>query len=287
MSHGSSMKQFRCPNGLRVWGSPRSGREISFIFQEIFEDRCYERHGVAIGDGDVVLDIGANVGMFALSLMERFDDLKIVCLEPAALTRDCLERNVAESRWRDHHQVTVLADAVGSENAEAMITYFPNVPGNSTLFPAEKRLEWKRMLEDMSPLQAQRIHKGLALLPRWLVALVVKPLLRTAVTQPCKVRTVSDVIAQLDLARVDLLKIDIEGAEMEALHGIAEPDWQRIRQLAMEVSPGRKGSLDKLIEQLRARGFEKVTTESFTGDSVISVDDPTPCMLYALRQTRG
>lgn len=281
------MKQFHCPNGLRVWSAPRSGGEVKFIFREIFEDRCYERHGVTIGDGDVVLDIGANVGVFALSLMERFDSLNIVCLEPAPLTRACLERNIAESRWRDRHQVTILADAAGAANAEAMITYFPNLPGNSTLFPTDKRQEWDRMLEGMSPLQAQRIHKGLALLPRWLVRLIVKPLLASAVAQPCRVRTVSDIIAHLDLTRVDLLKIDIEGAEMDALQGIAEADWRRIRQLAMEVSPGRKGSVGKLMEQLRGRGFANVTAESFMGDGVIAVDDPTPCMLYAVRPTRG
>ena len=280
------MKQFRYPNGLRVWSAPRTSGEINVIFREIFEGRCYERYGVTIGDGNVVLDIGANIGLFALSLMERFHGLKIVCLEPAPLTRACLERNVAESPWRDHHQITILSDAVGAENAEAMITYFPRMPGNSTLCLAEKRQEWDRIVEDIGPTQLQRIHKGLALLPRWLIRLILKPLLKNAVTLPCKVRTVSDIIAQLDLARIDLLKIDIEGAEMDALRGIAEPDWRRIRQLAMEVSPGRKGSLDELIERLRARGFAKVTAESFTG-GVVTLDDPMPCMLYALRQTRG
>ena len=118
------VKQFRCPGGLRVWSAPRSGSEIKFIFREIFEDWWYERHGVTIRDGDVALDIGANVGLFALSLMERFDGLSIVCLEPVPLTRACLERNIAESRWRGRHQVTILADAAGSANADAMITYF-------------------------------------------------------------------------------------------------------------------------------------------------------------------
>ena len=122
------MKQFRCPNGLRVWGAPGTGVEINLIFREIFEDRCYERLGITICDGDVVLDIGANIGLFALSLMERFYGLKIVCVEPAPITRACLERNVAGSPRRDRHQITILSDAIGAENAEAMITYFPACP---------------------------------------------------------------------------------------------------------------------------------------------------------------
>jgi FkbM family methyltransferase len=279
------MKQFRCPNGLRVWSVPQTGAEVNFIFREIFEDRCYERHGIVIGDGQVVLDVGANIGLFALSLMQRFYGLNIVCLEPLPLTRACLERNLAESQWRDRHQTTILPEAVGSENTEAMITYFPRMPGNSTLCPAEKRQELERMVEDINPAQLRRFHKGLALLPRWLLRLMAKPLLKNAVTQPCKVRTISDIIGQLDLARIDLLKIDVEGAEMDALRGIAEPDWQRIQQLAIEVSHRHKGSLNKLIQKLRAQGFTKVTAESFTGGAV-TLDDPMDCMLYAVRQDR-
>ena len=280
------MEQFRCPNGLRVWSAPRTGREIKFIFREIFEDRCYEQQGVSIGDGDVILDIGANVGLFALSLMERFRDLKIFCLEPAPITRGCLTRNLAESPRRDLHQVKVLSDAVGADNADAMITYFSRAPGNSTLFPAEKHLDWDRIIEDIGPAQVRRIHKGLGLLPRWLIRLItealMKPLLRDVVVQPCKVRPLSDVMAQLDLTRIDLLKIDVEGAEIDVLRGIAAPAWRRIRQLAMEVSPGHKGSLSELIGQLHARGFRKVAAEGFAGGACM-LDDPMPCMLYAVR----
>jgi FkbM family methyltransferase len=283
MSHRLPMKRFRCPNGLRIWSAPRTAGEINFIFREIFEDRCYERHGVAIGDGDVILDLGANVGLFALSAMERFHDLKVVCVEPAPLTWACLERNVAESKWRERHQVTVLPDAIGADNGEAVITYFVSAPGNSTLFPADKRQEWDRIVEGISPTQLKKIHTGLALLPRAFIRLIAKPVRSNVVTHPCKVRTVSDIIAQLGLVRIDLLKIDIEGAELDALRGIADSDWRRIRQIAMEVSPVHASSLDKLIEQLRARGFAKVRTESFTG-GVVARDDPMPCMLYALRQ---
>ncbi len=132
------MKQFRCPNGVRVWNAPQSGGETRFIFKEIFERRCYEQHGVAIADGDVILDIGANVGLFALSVMERFRGVKMVCVEPVPNTRACLERNVTESPWRNHHEIAIVASAIGSTTSKTTITYFPRVPGNSTLHLSEK-----------------------------------------------------------------------------------------------------------------------------------------------------
>jgi len=65
-----------------------------------------------------------------------------------------------------------------------MITYFPRMPGNSTPCPAEKRQEL-----EINPVQLQKIHKGIVVLPRWLICLVAKPLLKNAVAQPCKIRT--------------------------------------------------------------------------------------------------
>lgn len=136
------MKQFRCPNRVRVWNAPQSGGETRFIFKEIFERRCYEQHGVAIADGDVILDIGANVELFALSVMERFRGVKMLCVEPVPNTRACLERNVTESPWRNHHEIAIVASAIGSTTSKTTITYFPRAPGNSTLHLSEKRQEW-------------------------------------------------------------------------------------------------------------------------------------------------
>ena len=48
------------PNGWRVsHGSPA---EASFIYQEIFEERCYVQHGIRVHDGSICVDVGANVG---------------------------------------------------------------------------------------------------------------------------------------------------------------------------------------------------------------------------------
>lgn len=39
------------------------------FFQEIFVRRSYLQHGLTVDDGAVVLDVGANVGLFALQCL--------------------------------------------------------------------------------------------------------------------------------------------------------------------------------------------------------------------------
>jgi tRNA G37 N-methylase Trm5 len=113
------MKQFRLPHGRRVWNAPASGRETRFVYREIFERHCYEKHGVAVSHGDVIFDVGANIGLFALSLMEHLRDLRIYCFEPVPSTYACLKRNLAESRWRTSHEVTALEVGLGAADGRS------------------------------------------------------------------------------------------------------------------------------------------------------------------------
>ncbi|MFC7556536.1 hypothetical protein ACFQU7_36385, partial [Pseudoroseomonas wenyumeiae] len=71
----------RLPNGLRV--AELNGNETSFLFREIFEDRCYLRHGLTLRPGDVVFDVGANIGLFSLFAAEETDRARIHAFEPA------------------------------------------------------------------------------------------------------------------------------------------------------------------------------------------------------------
>ena len=40
--------------------------DVGFLHREIVHDRCYLKHGVVLSPGDVVLDVGANIGMVGL-----------------------------------------------------------------------------------------------------------------------------------------------------------------------------------------------------------------------------
>ena len=50
----------KLPNGWQV--SNKAEMEGLFIYNEIFQDDCYGKHGIRIADGDTVVDVGANVG---------------------------------------------------------------------------------------------------------------------------------------------------------------------------------------------------------------------------------
>jgi FkbM family methyltransferase len=282
------MKPFRCPNGLVVWNSPESGHETRFIYDEIFERRCYERHDVHVRDGDVILDVGANIGLFTLSLMERHRGLRIVCMEPVPNTRACLIRNVNESPWRVHHEVAIVPDAMGATRGTATISYYRRAPGNSTMHPREKRREWEAISDRITARDIWSRNKLLALmlLPiypwrRRLFTRWVAPVLDDVDSVTCEVRTVSEIIREHGISRLDLLKIDVEGAELDVLEGIEEQHWPRIRQVAMEIAPSHQDVVTGLASRMRARGFANVAFESIRGGTVL--DDGAPCTLYAVR----
>ncbi len=57
-------------------------------------------------------------------------------------------------------------------------------------------------------------------------------------TQRCAMTTVSALMAEHNLERIDLLKIDVEGAELDVLRGIRPEDWPRIHQASAALCAG-------------------------------------------------
>src|SRR4028118_1546381 len=75
----------------------------------------------------------------------------------------------------------------------------------------------------------------------------------------CRLTTISAVIREHGLERIDLLKLDAERSELDALAGIAEEDWPKIRQMVIEVHDER--IRDRVLEVLAARGYETVVEQ--------------------------
>jgi hypothetical protein len=73
-----------------------NGLEMQFLQEEILDDLCYLKPGViALGRGDVVVDVGANVGVFSHQVCQ------IVGCEGAVLSIEALPPTFAvlEHNW--------------------------------------------------------------------------------------------------------------------------------------------------------------------------------------------
>jgi hypothetical protein len=73
----------------------------------------------------------------------------------------------------------------------------------------------------------------------------------------CELTTVSTFLQEEGVERVDLLKIDVERAELDVLAGIDDSDWPRIRQVVVEVhdEEGRAARIERMLAQ---HGFRVV-----------------------------
>ncbi|MBC9726551.1 FkbM family methyltransferase [Streptomyces sp. TRM68367] len=245
---------------LRVAGLNRS--ETEFLYREIFTENAYVRHGITLPPGAVVVDAGANIGMFTLYVALHSPGARVIAVEPMAELADAVAVN-AELYGAD---VTVLRCGLGRAEAAAEFTYYPN---NSVMSGGLADAE-----EDLAVLRGYLLTGDGAEPGAQLDRLAADRM--TAQRRHLPVTTLTKVAAEHELTRIDLLKIDVEKAEAEVLEGIGDTLWPRIDQIVMEVHDVN-GRLAAILATLRAKGFT-VTHEQ---DARLAL---TPChSVYAYR----
>ena len=72
------------------WGELDSN-SIQMISNEIFDKNIYEKY-VKVKEGDVVMDVGSNVGAFTVSILNK-NPLKVYCIEPSNTLMGVIKQN--------------------------------------------------------------------------------------------------------------------------------------------------------------------------------------------------
>lgn len=247
------MKQTTLPNGLEVFHLDAADTDL--MYREIFVDHLYER--VAIGDGDVIFDVGANIGFFMLLMNQLHEKATVYAFEPIPQIFNVLTANAKKHNHLDLHLYNQgVAEKVGRDT----FAYFPRTATSSSRFPeiiqdAHGRRASRRYIADEIRCKCGRWSIFVPHFLRLLLAEPIRLFYQRKVSVECELTTVSEVIRQHDVEAIDLLKVDAEGSEPNILRGIDEEHWPRVRQLIVEIHRGKQ-ELEEITELLCKRGFD-------------------------------
>jgi FkbM family methyltransferase len=244
------LKRATLPDGRQFWCVHL--HETRGVPEEI---PGYWQHGIAVSPGDVVLDVGANIGLFAVDAASR--GASVHAFEPMPATFAALEANARDFAGEPGHIQTYNL-GLGRVPETAQFAYFPLLSAVSTQHThsihQNARAVVTRIFDDASLTPRagwfRRAPQSLRFL--W-VEFCARTLFHSKLVS-ARIETVSLMLARLKVERVALLKIDVEGAEWDVLQGIAEADWPRIAQIVAEVHD-ENGRLSLFVEALRSRGF--------------------------------
>ena len=78
----------------RFWGGEADGRELDLLSLEQAGGDIYEQRDVVVRDSDIVLDVGAHLGVFTRLALRRGAGV-VVAIEPHPVNTACLERTFA------------------------------------------------------------------------------------------------------------------------------------------------------------------------------------------------
>lgn len=184
--------------------------------------RCYQR---IVKSGDVVLDIGANIGAHTLLLAKAVGAVgRVIAFEPTDYAFSKLSQNAGLNKE--------LADRIQCMQYMLVDSEIQDSPT-----PA---------LYSSWPLEGEgvrhNLHQG-----------------RLMTTSGAKPRTLDSVILSIGLARVDCIKLDIDGFECGMLRGAREVLTRWHPTIIMELAPyaleEQGASLSELIHLLKEHGY--------------------------------
>ncbi|MBN2443353.1 MAG: FkbM family methyltransferase [Spirochaetales bacterium] len=217
----------KLPNNYTIEIIKRTETMISGIWGDNFYERDYRIKG-----GDVVIDIGANQGIFTLFAVHR--GARVYAVEPDIQNYKILERNIIHNNVTGH--VTSFCCAITRKDGTAALF----TPDSEYFCPSTFAST------EFSHLQSISKYNNMAIKMSLVKALSLESLLSN-VTEDT----------------ISILKINAEGAEMDILLGAHAHELHRVKRIVMEthaVYPEKE--LYRLVGEL---GFETISYEKRHG----------------------
>ncbi|MBW4434627.1 MAG: FkbM family methyltransferase [Pelatocladus maniniholoensis HA4357-MV3] len=236
---------YKLINGLEIFHQNKA--ETEHFYEDIYENRVYAKNGITFNPGDYIFDVGANIGLFTLFADQECDNATIYTFEPSPPTFNILKANTSKCRGN----IKLFNCGLSNVDKTITLTFYPNSSGMSSFYPNEE--------EEKQVLKAIILNKKQAgMLEMEQVLQYTDELLEERFKSQsfnCSVRTISGIIEENNVKRIDMLKIDVQKSEFDVLLGINEHDWPKIRQIVIEVHD-ESNRLAQVNFLLKAKGYD-------------------------------
>lgn len=266
------MKRVWLSDGYSVYCDDPNAARILFT-----QVKDYFKYGINVQEGDVVFDIGANIGIFSSWIHHQLKGkVDLYAFEPIPDVFNILREN---SRYfsRKGRPIKIFNYAILDRNARVSFNYYHNAPAFSSVSPysdTDRKMFINVVKDNLNtgPLEARFLELLPSCIRNYLIEQGINKSLEPTLIQ-CNSKTLSTVIKSESISRIDLLKIDVEKAEMQVIDGIRDQDWGIIQKVAIEVHD-YSGRLIKLKSILKSKNFSEIFVEQedmLKGSNIYSI----------------
>ena len=221
---------------------PHSNRGDYKPIQRKFE--CLEGHTFidCFDKKSVIIDLGANKGQFSKLMMEKYPQSTIILIEGNPhLIQDL------KSTFGNKENIKIINVVIGPITQDSVKFYLSNNSKTSSIYKSIRdEFEVEKEINEVN----------------------------------LKMITLNDLFSLFNLEKIDLLKMDIEGAEWDILESFSKEDYKRVDQISVEfhdfVDPSLRKRSEQCIEKLKKFGYSLV----YEGTDYLHGSPYINCLFY-------
>jgi len=203
---------------------------IEFFVEDIYS--CFN-----INDMDVVIDIGANIGLFSKYMYQKKNAKKVILVEANPL----LDKNIEKLLEKDFERSKLYLSPLTDKKEKVQFKYSKT---NSTIGTIEF---------DKNQFGYEELDSSIDL----------------------ETITLDEIIEENNLDKISLFKCDIEGGEYKLFESLSDKHMKMIDMFLIEFHGNDGEKLLKIIEKLQRFGFE-YSLHKFTYDGRHEVGSNEP-----------
>jgi FkbM family methyltransferase len=205
---------FEVEPGINMWLDPSDTipRVILTSLRTRWDPEVWESISSGLSNGAIMLDVGAHIGYFTLKSSKRVGKSgRVIAFEPDPWTLETLRANLAANNAAN---VTIVP--VACTDSETTLKFYH-----------------------------ARVNSGGSSLSRATASGAGDPHEFTVRGRP-----IDDVVQELEVQRIDVLKVDVEGAELFVLRGAKDTLKRFHPKIVIEVVPDHLAGMNTTVEQL-------------------------------------